>query len=49
MRWCAMCIFLFLKLYDFIKGIAYVHYIPKKVKTIVFILNLLTCLNISNF
>ena len=42
MRWCAMSIFLFLKFYNFIKGIMRIHSIFKKPKTNVFILHLLT-------
>ena len=41
-RWCAISIFLFLKLYNFIKGIMRIHSIFKKPKTNVFILHLLT-------
>ena len=41
-RWCAMSIFLFLKFYNFIKGIMHIHSIFKKPKTNVFILYLLT-------
>ena len=41
-RWCAMSIFLFLKFYNFIKGIMHIHSIFKKPKTNVFILHLLT-------
>ena len=41
-RWCAISIFLFLKLYNFIKGIMRIHSIFKKPKPNVFILYLLT-------
>ena len=41
-RWCAMSIFLFLKFYNFIKGIMRIDSIFKKPKTNVFILHLLT-------
>ena len=44
---CAMSIFLFLKFYNFIKGITHIHSTFKKPKTNVFILHLLT-LNIYN-
>ena len=40
--WCVMSIFLFLKFYNFIKGIMRIHSIFKKPKTNVFILHLLT-------
>ena len=47
---CAMCIFLFLKIFNFIKEIVHIYIVFfKKVKTIVFVLNLLTCSNIYNF
>ena len=41
-QWCVMSIFLFLKFYNFIKGIMRIHSIFKKPKTNVFILHLLT-------
>ena len=47
---CAMCIFLFLKIFNFIKEIVHIYIVFfKKVKTIVFVLNLLTCSKIYNF
>ena len=42
MRWCVMSIFLFLKFYNFTKGITRIHSIFKNPKTNVFILHLLT-------
>ena len=39
MQGCAMSIFLFLKFYNFIKGIMHIHSILKKPKTNVFILH----------
>ena len=41
-RWCVMSSFLFLKFYNFIKGIMHVHSIFKKPKTNVLIIQLLT-------
>ena len=41
-QWCAMPIFLFLKSYDFIKGIMHIHSTFKKPKTNDFIFQLLT-------
>ena len=40
--WCVMSSFLFLKFYNFIKGIMHVHSIFKKPKTNVLIIQLLT-------
>ena len=46
---CAMCIFLSLKFYNFIKGIMRIHIVFLiKPKTDVFIIHLLTCSNIYN-
>ena len=48
-RWCAMCILLFLKFYNFIKGIMRICVVfLKKPKTNVFRLYLLPCSNIYN-
>ena len=48
MRWCTMCIFLFLRFYNFIKGIACINIVFLK-KTTIIIRNLLTCSNIYIF
>ena len=48
-RRCAMCILLFLKFYNFIKGIMRIYVVfLKKPKTNVFRLYLLSCSNIYN-
>ena len=50
MRSCAMCIFLFLKFYNFIKGmdVAHIHSIFKQVQTTGFILiNFFKCLTFN--
>ena len=46
--WCVMSIFLFLKLYIFIKRIMHIHSIFKKSETNVFILHILTFKNVYN-
>ena len=45
-QWCAMCIFLFLEFYNFIKGIGHMYIVF--LKKFIPIPNLLTCSNIYN-
>ena len=48
-RWCAICIFLFLKFNNFITGIMRIYIVfSKKLLTNVFIFDLLICSNIYN-
>ena len=47
--WCVMCIFLFLKCYNFIKGIMHMYTVFLKNLRHVFLLYLLTFQNIYNF
>ena len=47
--WCVMCIFLFLKCYNFIKGIMHMYTVFLKNLSHVFLLYLLTFQNIYNF
>ena len=49
MQWCVMCIFPFLKCYNFIKGIMRIYTVFLKNLRHVFILHLLIFQNIYNF